>query len=162
MPPESSADSAEPGEPCELDEMVGALAHVGPRSGAASPAVADVSGDGSPWEEARLLEYGRAADIGRVDRHAVDAYFALLVGQKASEDVEQRGLAATGRPDDAHEFAVGYVDGDVREGEEFALLAFEPVAISQLINRQLARRLRPTGNTVALTRRRLSLRPARP
>ena len=82
----------------------------GSRSGRARPAhpaqaEADVVADGQPGEDAALLEDEDPPRSGPSDRLPLDEHLAPRRRQEAADDVQQRGLAATRRADDADELA---------------------------------------------------------
>ena len=60
----------------------------------------------APRQQARLLEHHGAVAARPVDGLAGDLDAPGVERQQARDDVEERGLAAAGRPDDAHELAV--------------------------------------------------------
>jgi len=79
----------------------------------------DVLGGGQPREEGRLLEEqaGAAADPDLAARQLV----------QAADQVEQRGLAAARRPDEADELARAYLERDALEGKH--VVAARPVGL---------------------------------
>src|SRR5262249_58200297 len=65
----------------------------------------DIAERGSPREKLRkILEYDAAVHSMSVDFFTTDADFSGCRSKKPSANVENRGLAAAGRADDAHEF----------------------------------------------------------
>ncbi len=73
-------------------------------------AVAHVSRDGAPRQQAGMLEDDGTIDTRPVDLPAGDADQTLIVRQKTGDDVQQRGLTAAAGSDDGEEFSVGYGD----------------------------------------------------
>src|SRR5437773_6673668 len=70
-----------------------------------------------PGKEARILEHGRDAPrVGARDRQTVDPDVPAVRVHEASEDAEQRRLAASGRPDQRAELTLAHRERDVAEG----------------------------------------------
>src|SRR6266540_2412383 len=85
-------------------------------------AEADVALDGQPGEDAALLKDENPARVGAADLLPVDPHGAGGRREKAGNDVQERGLAAAGRAEDADELSLAHVQGDVLEHADVVLL----------------------------------------
>ena len=85
----------------------------------------DVLEDREPREEGVLLEDDAAVGAGARDLLAVHQDAALRGLLEATDDVQERGLAAAGRPDDAHELVLVDVEVGAVEGNHLALAGVE-------------------------------------
>ena len=81
-----------------------------------------------PREDAVLLEDEDAPRVGAADLDPVDGDHARVGRLEAADDVEQRGLAAARRPEQAHELARGDAQVDVLQHLELVVLALERLA----------------------------------
>jgi hypothetical protein len=70
----------------------------------------DVLDGGEPGKQRELLEHHAAIGARRPDRTAVEPQVAGGRGLEAAEDVQERALAASGRPDDRDELVL--IDGE--------------------------------------------------
>ena len=91
----------------------------GPRPTLHLQAQHDVLLGGAPWQQKVLLEHiadtrRHAADFPAVPQHRTPAGL-----QEAAQQVEQRGLAASGRPDDAHDLAAVQAERDRPDDLQF-------------------------------------------
>src|SRR5262245_8046749 len=79
----------------------------------------DVAERGAPREELReILEHDAAVEPLSVHRLAGDANIAGRGFQEARDQVEQRGLAAAGRPDDAQELGLFEIEARARNARD--------------------------------------------
>src|SRR6185436_16937193 len=75
----------------------------------------DVLAHAEPGEERRVLEQQRAIGSGLEDRATIQRNLADIGPLEPGEQVQDRRLAAAGRPDQADELARADVEGDVVE-----------------------------------------------
>ena len=96
-----------------------------------------------------MLEDHGAIDSRTADRLPVDRHRPGVVGQQARNDVEQRGLAAAARSNDGDELAVADVERDVGQGVDLAAIAFDVVALGEVVDLELVQlsALRDAGTT---------------
>jgi hypothetical protein len=100
-------------------------------------AVAHIVEHGAPGQQAGVLEHHRAVDARSLNPLAANGQRAFVVGQETRDDIEQRGLAAAARPDDGDEFAIVNRKRDVREREEFRLLALPEIPVRHVLDDEL-------------------------
>src|SRR5205085_4691637 len=86
----------------------------------AEEAEADISFDGQPRKNAALLEDEDASRIGTGDALVIDHHVPRCWLHESADDVQQRRLPAARRAENADEFAVADVEGNVFEHRHLA------------------------------------------
>jgi hypothetical protein len=88
----------------------------------------EVLAHGEPREYRALLRDEDSLAVGLQPRLAVDQHRARIRLQEPDDDVHQRGLAASGRPDNGDEFAVAHVEAQVADHLEALPVLVEGLA----------------------------------
>ena len=104
-------------------------------AGSRREAEADVALDGQPGEHAALLEDEDPAGVGSFHRLTVDRHAARRGRHESADDVQERGLSAPGRPEDAHELSLAYVERHVVQDGDF--VAVRPKGLRKAVDPDL-------------------------
>src|SRR5450631_1651948 len=117
----------EAAEADQLDELRHLALDLRLRRAGHAQAIGDVVEYGLPRKQAEMLEHHGDAGDRLFDALVADPDFAGIVRQQAVDAAQQRGLAATGRPDYGDDLAFGHVEIDIAEHFERAVTLGQPL-----------------------------------
>src|SRR5581483_991672 len=105
-----------------------------------------------PWKQREVLEDDAAIGARAADRVVLDTDGALFNGKKSTDEIEQGGFAAAGRPEQSDEFAIADAERHLIERQHLAS-ARRAVDVAHTIDDDLCRRhydkSPPTGRVVS-------------
>src|SRR5262249_21547820 len=119
----------------QLNKVIRALLHRGfAKAFLQLHAVANIPGNGPPWQQARMLENHCSVNPWTGYTLAIDRYVALLIRKQTRHNVEHRCLPATAWADDSHELAVVDREGYIGQCEDVPVFPFNPVMFREVID----------------------------
>src|SRR5262249_10552144 len=96
--------------------------------------VSNISGNGPPGQQTRMLKDDGAIDPRTIDALSINGNVSFVVRKQTRDNIEHRRLAATAGSDNRHKLSIFDGERNIRQCENVAILPLEPVMLRKVVD----------------------------